>query len=193
MSRLSVRSAAVIAILGAAMIVTRGGVFGSAVGLHLHDASWAVFLLAGLMIGRWWALAALGALALAVDLAALCGGALADPVACLRPSYSALPVAWLLMFVAGRWLAYAVSSQTLRLGWFGAVGIVAASTTLAYALTSGAFYLWSGFFDGVTITAFAAQSLPFAVRTAAYTLLYTTLIAGAFRLARQRIVVPIPG
>ncbi|MEL7536651.1 MAG: hypothetical protein AAFZ58_09505 [Pseudomonadota bacterium] len=179
----ALRNTLVIGVLGSLMLLTRGGWFSDALNVTLHDASWAVFLLAGLMVGRGYAFALLAACAFTLDVTALCGGSLTNLVGCLRPSYIALPLAWLVLFMTGRLLAGPVQDARKGNQWLTLAGGALGATAFAYVLTNVAFYAWSGFYDQLTIAAYLTQTLPFAAWTGVYTLLYTVAIVAVFRLA----------
>ncbi|HNQ04807.1 MAG TPA: hypothetical protein PKH69_09355 [Thiobacillaceae bacterium] len=121
--------------LMAVMLATRFHHFGDA--LHLPDASWAVFFLAGLYLPSIW-LPGLLLLAVAIDLTAI--GWMGVSGYCLTPAYAGLQLAHLSLWAGGRWLARAHPAPAPLPPLAGAVLV---STLLAFALSNGAFY-WLG-------------------------------------------------
>ncbi len=117
------------------MLATRFHHFGDA--LHLPDASWAIFFLAGLYLSPAWLLG-LMLQAVAIDVAAI--GWMEVSAYCLTPAYAGLQLAHLSLWAGGRWLArkHPQSTPVLPL-----VAAVLLSATLAFALSNGAFY-WLG-------------------------------------------------
>ncbi len=178
------REAVITAALIGLMVATRGGFFSAAVDITLHDASWAAFLLAGLMLHRVRTFAVLAGVALAMDYMALCFGADGGLGACLRPSYSTLPLAWLIMWFAGRRLARAVRHAQPVSAWVGLIGGASVATALAYTISSGSFYALSGFYTDLALGDYLRNTLPFAGWTVLYTTLYVAGIGAVWFLTR---------
>lgn len=130
-----------LAVLAGVMVITRGSLLEGLVPVQLHDASWAVFLLAGAILRRPYFLLPLAALALGLDWFALCGdgGPLAS---CLRPSYLPLMASWGLLFGAGYLMRTSGKAAMLARN----LALAGGAVTIAYVLTSGGFYLWSGLY-----------------------------------------------
>lgn len=107
--------------------------------LHLPDASLAVFFLGGLYLRRHWPFAVLLALAFAVDWAAIELAGVSD--FCVTAAYALLPVAYGVLWYAGRAFAprLRAGAGSLALAWV--VGVVAAA--LSFLVSNGAFY-WLG-------------------------------------------------
>ncbi len=173
--------------LAGLMTLTRSHHFASA--LHLPDASWAVFFLAGAYLRPAWALPALLALAAGVDLAAIRFGGVAG--SCLSPAYVLLAPAYGALWLAGRWYA-----RRHRLAWstLGPLGLAVTAGTLACELlSSGGFYFLSGRFAETGLAEFAArllryfpadlQAVAFYVGLAAVLHLVLALARGAGRAA----------
>ncbi|MGE0810496.1 MAG: hypothetical protein AB7N69_07750 [Immundisolibacter sp.] len=152
--------------LAALMLATRSHHFASP--LHLPDASWAVFFLAGALLPGWRPLAALLGLAAAVDFLAIAFGGVS--AFCVSPAYAALIPAYGALFAAGRlytrWHRPAVSSLVP----FATTAL--AGTLACELLSSGAFYVFSGRFAELSLATFGArlvQYLPLSVEgTALY-------------------------
>ncbi|WP_434030359.1 hypothetical protein [[Pseudomonas] boreopolis] len=120
-----------------AMVATRFNHVGD--WLHLPDASMAVFFLGGLYLRRHWQFAVLLGLAFAVDWAAIELAGVSD--FCVTAAYALLPVAYGVLWYAGRAFAARLSERvgSLALAWL--VGVVAAA--LSFLVSNGAFY-WLG-------------------------------------------------
>lgn len=153
--------------LATLMILTRGELFGSVVAVTLHDASWAVFLLGGLLLRKLGWLAAFAAIALALDLVALCGTT-SNFASCLRPSYPTLAIAWIVLWSAGLALGSAYAQKRWLLIGVGSIAAIA----IAFVVSNGGFYLWSGFYDGQTLAGFIEMATPHALIAFSTTLIY---------------------
>jgi hypothetical protein len=119
------------------LAATRSHHFATA--LHLPDASWAVFFLAGFYLRPLWVLPALLALAGASDYVAISWFSVSD--FCVSPAYGFLLPAYGALWLAGRWYAgrHRFSLSTL---------IPLASSALIGAavceiISSGGFYFFS--------------------------------------------------
>lgn len=132
----SISATFVLIVLAALMLATRA--FHVASALHLPDASWAIFFLAGLYLG----FASFGVLLLetvAIDVIYLMNG---GDNYCFSIAYGFLAVAYLVLWLGGYWasrLQQRASAQILRtiFAW-----LIAGS--VAYLLTNGSFYWLSG-------------------------------------------------
>jgi len=122
--------------LMAFMLATRFHHFGDA--LHLPDASWAIFFLAGFYLSPAW-LAALLLQAVAVDAAAV--GWMGVPDYCITPAYAALQVAHVVLWRGGRWLRNHYREDLAGLRHLAAAGLMAVG--LAYFIANASFY-WLG-------------------------------------------------
>lgn len=138
--------------LAGLMLATRFHHFGDA--LHLPDASWAIFFLAGFYLPTSW-LVGLMTLAVGIDLAAIQWGGVTGY--CLTPAYAFMLVAYAVLWTGGRWLA-----AHYRLDGRGAVNFVlavVASVSLAFVLTNASFYWLGGRVNDLTLAAFSEQFL----------------------------------
>ncbi len=169
-----------LAALAVVMVITRGSLLEGLVPVQLHDASWAAFLLAGAVLRKPRYLAALAVLALGLDLFALCrdGGGLA---ACLRPSYPALMASWAVLFGAGYLMQASVKTAALARN----LALAGAAVTVAYVLTSGGFYLWSGFYSAWSFAEFWNMSAPHFLMALGTSLAYTLAGLLAWAVARR--------
>jgi len=120
---------------------------------HLHfspalrapDATLAVFFLAGLWLASApFVLVLLGAAALA-DQIAFAGGV---PDWCLTPAYVCLIPAYLVMWFAGRYCRGADLMSAA--GAFRMIGALAIGCLIEFIISSGSFFLWSGYFPAMS-------------------------------------------
>lgn len=125
-------------VLAAVMIATRFKHFGDVV--HLPDASMALFFLGGLWVRRHLAFIGLVVLAVAIDEVSVHYLGISD--FCMTPAYAFLPLAYAVLWYAGRRYASTPDDHAARylLGAF-ALALVAASAS--FAISNGAFY-WLG-------------------------------------------------
>jgi hypothetical protein len=137
--------------LAALMLATRSHHF--ATPMHLPDASWAVFFLAGALLPGWRPLAALLGLAALVDYVSITFGGVS--AYCVSPAYVALIPAYGALYAAGHWYARDHRAALSTLPRFGAAALVGA--TLCELLSSGAFYVFSGRFADLALAEFGAR------------------------------------
>lgn len=145
----------IVAALVSLMALTRYSHFGSAVALP--DASYAVFFLGGLFLGR-----VRGALTVLALL--LVEAALVDYYAinfnnvsawCVTSAYGFLMFAYASLWFVGRWYAprYNFSGKGL-LGLFAAT---VAAGSLAFVIANVSFYLLAGYFDSMSVADYVAS------------------------------------
>lgn len=106
----------------------------------LPSASWAVFFLAGVMLGRWWIFALFFALASALDFGSLAAGTITDW--CLSPAYWVLLPAYGTLWLSGRFYArwYELHLRAVpRLAL-----VILASVFFTYVISGGGYYMLSG-------------------------------------------------
>ncbi len=137
--------------LAVLLLLTRSHHFASAV--HLPDASWAVFFLAGALLPGWLPLSVLLGLAGAVDYVAIAVGGVS--AFCVSPAYLALIPAYGALYGAGHWYARGHQAALSSLPRFAAAALV--GTTACELLSSGAFYVFSGRFTEPTLAEFGAR------------------------------------
>ncbi len=125
-------------LLAVVMIATRFKHFGDVV--HLPDASMALFFLGGLWVRRHLAFIGLLVLAVVIDEVSVHYLGISD--FCMTPAYAFLPLAYAVLWYAGRLYASVDAGHAARylVGAF-AVALVAAS--LSFAISNGSFY-WLG-------------------------------------------------
>jgi hypothetical protein len=138
----SPRSALAIGLsLALLMAATRSHHFATA--LHLPDASWAVFFLAGVYLRPVSMLPALMAEAALIDYAAVTWGGVSS-FCIIPPAYAFLVPAYSALWLAGRWYAgrYLLALSTL----IPLAGSVLVGAAVCELFSSGGFYLFSGYF-----------------------------------------------
>ncbi|MCX7107542.1 MAG: hypothetical protein NTV66_08230 [Methylococcales bacterium] len=127
----------------ALMVMTRYHHFGDV--LHLPDASLAVFFFAGFyrnkaLLGFLLILAGL------IDYLAINNGVSGW---CISPAYAFLIPTYAVMWFAG---SYAASFKTMTIGFFAkSVGLLTLATSIAFAISNGSFYLFSGRFEAMSL------------------------------------------
>ncbi len=156
--------------LMALMAATRYNHFGSSV--TLPDASYAVFFLGGLFLGRVRA-------ALAVLALLLVEAALVDYYAinfrevsawCVTSAYGFLVFAYAALWYVGRWFAprHDLSGKGL-LGLFAAA---AAAGSLAFVIANVSFYLLAGYFSSMSVADYVASVSQYYASYVEVTVLY---------------------
>lgn len=159
--------------LAALMTSTRSHHFATA--LHLPDASWAVFFLAGLYLRPWWMFPALLALAGASDYLAINVFSVSD--FCVSPAYGFLAPAYGALWLAGRWYA-----GRYRFALFTLIPLVAsvlAGAALCELFSSGGFYFFSGRFAETSLAEFGSRLVRYFPPSLASMTFYIALAATA--------------
>jgi len=137
--------------LMALMAATRMHHFGSA--LHLPDASLAVFLLAGFFIAGPLLFVGLLLEAAALDYVAITHLGVSDW--CVTPAYWFLIPTYAVLWFAGRYYAR-IHQRSLRgLGVFA--GLSVAALSVAFFISNGAFYWFSGRYPDTGMAEYAAR------------------------------------
>ena len=129
--------AAVAALFALVMIATRFHHFGDV--LHLPDASMALFFLGGIYLRRHLAFLAFVVLSVLIDWYSVSYAGVSD--FCITVAYSFLPLAYAVLWYAGRLVAPRYDGSLASHGIVFGTLLVAA--TLSYAVSNGAFY-WLG-------------------------------------------------
>lgn len=164
--------------LVAIMTATRFHHFGDA--LHLPDASWAIYFLAGFYLTPAW-LPVLLAEAVAIDYVAI--GWLGSSAFCVTPAYAALLPAYAALWLGGRWLARRANGEAgdlMRLA--GAAWI---SASLAYLISNAAFYWLGGRIGETGLGHYAGHFLHYYAPFVGTTLLYLAVAAAVHGLVGQ--------
>lgn len=161
--------------LMAFMLATRFHHFGDT--LHLPDASWALFFLAGFYLGPGW-LAALMLQAVAIDMATV--GWMGVSGYCITPAYAALQLAHLALWSGGRWLRVHHGEDMRGLANFAVAASL--SVTLAFMLSNASFYWLGGRVEDVNMGQFVEQFLRYFPAYFGITALYLA-VAGLLHVA----------
>lgn len=136
------------------MAATRFNHFGDA--LHLADASYAVFFLGGLYLGRapgaWRWLAALLLEAVLIDYYAITFAGISGW--CVTQAYSFLLLAYAGLWWMGR--AYAPRHALTLKGMAGLLGMAAVAGAAAFVIANVSFYLLAGYFDSMSAADYTA-------------------------------------
>ncbi|MFZ2162299.1 MAG: hypothetical protein WAW02_08790 [Sideroxyarcus sp.] len=141
--------------LVALMAMTRFNHFGSSAALP--DASYAVFFLGGLFLGRVRAALAILALLLveaalvdfyAINFAGVSGW-------CVTSAYGFLVFAYSALWYVGRW--YAPRHDLSGKGMLGLFAAAVGAGSLAFVIANVSFYLLAGYFDSMSVADFTAS------------------------------------
>ncbi len=133
------------------MAATRVHHFGSS--LHLPDASLAVFLLAGFFIASPMLFGALLVEAGLIDYLAITQFNVNDY--CVTPAYWFLIPTYAVLWFAGRYYARIHQHNLRSLGVFA--GLSFAATSVAFFISNGAFYLFSGRFPDMGMAEYTSR------------------------------------
>lgn len=153
--------------LMAFMAATRFHHFGDS--LHLPDASWALFFVAGFYLSPVWFLALLVE-AVAIDAAAV--GWMGVSAYCLTPAYAGLQLAHAALWLGGRWLARNGEANLNRLAASALV-----TTAAAFFLSNTAFYWFGGRVAETSLAQYLQTFADYAPSFFASTLMYLGLAA----------------
>jgi hypothetical protein len=127
----------------ALMVITRYHHFGDV--LHLPDASLAVFFFAGFYRNK----ALLGFLLILAGLIDYIAISIGVSGWCISPAYAFLIPTYAVMWFAG---GYAASFKIMTIGfWAKSVGLLTLATSIAFAISNGSFYLFSGRFEAMSL------------------------------------------
>jgi hypothetical protein len=131
----------ILVMLGLALVMAATRFPGLASSVHLRDASWALFFIAGFYLTQsWrWAFPALMAWAVAIDFVAIKFYGISNY--CVTVAYWFLVPAYGALWLGGRWLRQHASNDAR--GLMGLVASAVASTSICFLLTNGSFY-WLG-------------------------------------------------
>ncbi|WP_236585583.1 hypothetical protein [Dyella sp. EPa41] len=145
------RFAALAGLLALVMVATRFKHFGDMV--HLPDASMAVFFLGGTYLRRHWAFAAMLLLAVALDWVSITYAGVSD--FCVTAAYAFLPLAYGVLWYAGRWYAPRLTGQFLSLA--GAFGMALLAASVSFAISNGSFYWLGGRYPDPNVTQYVSR------------------------------------
>jgi len=167
-------------VLVALMAATRMHHFGSA--LHLPDASLAVFLLAGFFIASPLLFAGLLLEAGALDYVAINYLSVSDW--CITPAYWFLIPTYAVLWYAGRYYARIHQHSLRSLGVFA--GISAAALSVAFFISNGAFYRFSGRYPDISLAEYAARVAEYYPQYLAGGALYLACAAALYAVLAMR-------
>ena len=165
-------------ILMGLMALTRFHHFGSA--FSLPDASLAVFFMAGfcnLKARIFWVLVALAG---SIDYFAIAQFKVSDY--CISPAYIWLLPTYAVMWMGGR-LASAFSQLNFAAS-FKILGIAIVAVTLAFALSNGSFYWFSGKFADLSWPQYLEKTGHYYLPYASSTLFYCLLSLAVFKFVK---------
>ncbi len=151
--------------------------------VHLPDASWAIFFLAGLYLPWRWAFAALFLLAAGIDYVAITWGGVSS--FCVTGAYGFLVPAYGALWFAGR--IYSRGEDLTRRDLLPLALYALMGTLACELLSSGGFYFFSGRYVDPTLGEFAgrlAKYLPGSLRVVALYLGLAALVHGLFSQLR---------
>lgn len=177
------KSLALCALLIALMAATRMHHFGTH--LHLPDASLAVFLLAGFLVASPLLFGTLLVEAAALDYLAITHLGVSDY--CVTPAYGFLLPTYAVLWFAGRQFARVQQNNLRSLGLFSAISF--ASVSVAFLISNGAFYLFSGRFADLSIAQYAARVAQYYVPYMSGTVVYLIPAVMLYVLISRRIAV----
>lgn len=172
-------------LLALLMICTRGQHFASV--NALPSASWAVFFLAGALLRPMWTLPLFFLLSSLLDLGSLAAGTITDW--CVSPAYWALAFAYAALWLGGHIYARRLHRQHVRTVPPLVLALLL-SGSVAYLLSKGGFYFFSGHYPDASWSGFVARIpryYPRALGTlAGYAAAAIALAAGWQALAARR-------
>ncbi len=149
----------------------------------LPDASLAVFFLAGLAFNRWGLFALLLIEAAAIDYVAIAHFSVNDY--CISPAYVFLIPTYAVMWYAGRYCSRFKSLNKTEL--VVSFCLTTLATTIAFAISNGSFYVFSGRFANLAWQDYAVEVVQYYPSYASAALIYTLI---GFAIAK--IIMSIP-
>ena len=167
------------AALMALMAATRFHHFGTA--FSLPDASLAVFFLAGLWLGGRYLFAALLLEAGLIDYLAITQFGVSD--FCVSQAYVFLIPTYAAMWLGGKWCGkFSVLTMTTAMQQFAALAM---STSIAFLISNGSFYLLSGRYPDASWTEYFERFAMYYPPYLTSTLIYGVVIFGVVSVAKS--------
>lgn len=164
------------------LALTRSGHFGSAA--SLPDATLGVLFLLGATVPSASGLAAALALSVLVDALVIKSGGSSY---CVTPAYAALLLAYAVMWLGGRAIRKSLPGHLAgRLAL--AVPAAAVTAALSYAISSGSFYLWSGYFADLEAVRYVEAVRGYAVASVGWACAY---VAAGFAVSALAARLPL--
>jgi len=154
------------------MLLTRYHHFGDA--LHLPDASWAIFFLAGFYLAKWRFFFAFSLLSASIDVIAINTGTSSY---CVTSAYVFLFPAYAVLWLAGKH----ASRMTLP----GQLVSCTLATCVTYGITSYSFYFFSGYFEEMGLAEYAQRTYHYLGRYLVITLGYSGIGLIGFQLLKN--------
>lgn len=133
------------------MVATRFKHFGDM--LHLPDASMAVFFLGGVYLRRHWMFALMVVLAVVLDWVSISYAGVSD--FCVTAAYAFLPLAYAVLWYAGRSYAPKLTGQFRSLA--GAFGVALVAAAVSFAISNGSFYWLGGRYPDPNVAQYLAR------------------------------------
>lgn len=161
------------------MALTRMHHFGDAI--SLPDASLAVFFMAGLWVGGYRCFSVLLAEAGLLDYLAISQFNVNDY--CISPAYLFLIPTYAVVFWAGKAASFLPKWQPKAL--LIQFAILAGATSIAFLISNGSFYLFSGRFADLGWSSYWLRTEAFYLPYLHSTLFYVVTIVGAVRLIQS--------
>jgi hypothetical protein len=181
MKLLSQRQSLITLALIALMAATRMHHFGSA--LHLPDASLSIFLLAGLLISSPLLFGALLLEATALDFFAITQMGIDN--FCVTPAYWFLIPTYGALWFAGRHYASIHQNSLKSLGAFAGISMLALN--VAFLISNGSFYLFSGRYPGMGVAEYSTQMAQIYIPYMTGGILYLACAAALYAVQATRV------
>lgn len=165
--------------LMALMFMTRGHHFASAI--HLPEASWAVFFLAGFYVRQSALFAVLLIETVLLDFAAVTFGGVSN--FCISPAYVFLIPTYGSLWFAGHWFA-----RQYQFNWrsiFPFITVLLVGAILGELFSSGGFYFFSGRFADTSLAEFGARFVKYFPHNVQSLAFYTGIALVIHILLRQ--------
>ena len=172
------RDLVVLPTLALAILVTRFEQFGFA--YALPDATPAAFFVAGFGLASAWPMLPLFAVAALADQLAFANG-VSD--ACMTPAYALLLPAYATLWSAGRCCRLLARNA---MWWPAALGALAAASVVAWLISSGGFYAFSGRYAQLPTADYFAATLPYLAPYVAWVTVYGAVGLVAIRVFERR-------
>lgn len=184
MNNIQTKTIVILVALITLMAVTRTHHFGSA--LHLPDASWAIFLLAGFYLPRW-AFPVLLAEAGLADYFAINYDGVSNW--CFSPAYWFLIPTYFALWFGGNLYAARYRFSLGSLAEFAGIAFVA--TSAAFLISNASFYLLADYFAGMSAMQYGMQVasyfLPYQQTTFLYLSAATLIHLVAVQVSRHEV------
>ena len=142
---------------------------------HLQDASWAIFFLAGFYLRSYLSFPLLWLSAFAIDLIVIEYQGVSN--FCFTPAYPFLIPAYAALWLSGRWLAKQDRNDLNFHYFFLLFSAVMVGTTISFLISNGGFYIFSGRFSELNMTAYLESVFKYFPLYLETTLIYVSVAA----------------